>query len=166
MNSIVFQEIREKRSLAYSAAAYFVSPSEKENHYMNMSHIGTQNDKLIDALSAFTDLFENMPVSQQNFDIAKQSLISSYKTSRTSKMGIISSYLYTQKMGLENGWQEKEYNAIKTLKLDDVLDFNKKYIKGKKRTIVVLGNEDEIDMEGLKAFGNVSKLSLEQIFGY
>ena len=166
MNSIVFQEIREKRSLAYTAAAYFVTPSEKEYHYMNMSHIGTQNDKLIDALNAFTDLFENMPVSQQNFDIAKQSLISSYRTYRTSKMGIINSYLYTKKMELENGWQEKEYNAIKSLTLNDVLDFNKKYIKGKKRTIVVLGNEDEVDMEGLKVFGNVSKLSLEQIFGY
>ena len=69
-------------------------------------------------------------------------------------------------MELENGWQEKEYNAIKNLTLNDVLDFNKKYIKGKKRTIVVLGNEDEVDMEGLKVFGNVSKLSLEQIFGY
>lgn len=166
MNSIVFQEIREKRSLAYSAAAYFVTPSEKNHHYMNMSHIGTQNDKLMDALNAFTELFENMPVSTQNFDIAKQSLISSYRTNRTSKMEIINSYLYTQKMGLSNGWQEKEYNTIKTMQLNDVLDFNKKYIKGKKRTVVVLGNESEVDMGGLKAFGNVEKLSLEQVFGY
>ncbi len=166
MNSIVFQEIREKRSLAYSAAAYFVSPSEKDKKYLNFSHIGTQNDKLIDALGAFTDLFENMPVSEQNFNISKQSLLASYCTNRTRKMGIISSYLYTQKMGLQNGWQQKEYNTIKSLTLDDVLDFNKKYIKGKKRTVVVLGNEEEIDLEGLKAFGNVQKLDLETIFGY
>ncbi len=166
MNSIVFQEIREKRSLAYSAAAYFVTPSETEHHYFNMSHMGTQNDKLIDALNAFTDLFENMPVSSQNFDIAKQSLISSYRTNRTSKMGIIDSYLYTKKMNLPDNWQEKEYNTIKTMSLEDVTDFNKKYIKGKKRSVVVLGNESEVDMEGLKAFGGITKLSLEQIFGY
>ena len=56
MNSIVFQEIREKRSLAYSAAAYYVEPGEKGKCNYNLTHIGTQNDKLIDALEAFTDL--------------------------------------------------------------------------------------------------------------
>ncbi|MBO4504217.1 MAG: insulinase family protein, partial [Bacteroidales bacterium] len=75
MNSIVFQEIREKRSLAYSAAAYYVESGEKGRYNYNMTHIGTQNDKLIDALEAFTDLLDNMPVSELNFNLAKESLI-------------------------------------------------------------------------------------------
>ncbi|MBQ9254287.1 MAG: insulinase family protein [Bacteroidales bacterium] len=166
MNSIVFQEIREKRSLAYSAAAYFISPSSKDKHYLNMSHIGTQNDKLIDALNAFTDLLDNMPVSEQNFEIAKQSLISGYRTSRISKMGIINSYLQDKKMERSADWREKEYKAIMNMNINDVINFNKSYIKGKKRNVVVLGNEKEVDMEGLKVFGNLQKLSLEEIFGY
>lgn len=166
MNSIVFQEIREKRSLAYSAASYFLSPSDKDRHYRNMSHIGTQNDKLIDALNAFKDLFDNMPVSKQNFDIAKQSLISSYRTNRTRKMSIINSYLSSEKFGLTNGWQKRKYEAIKQMSLEDVLNFNKQYIKNNKQTIIVLGNEKEIDMQSLKNFGNIETLSLETIFGY
>ena len=166
MNSIVFQEIREKRSLAYSAASYYITANEKGQHNMIMTHIGTQNDKLIDALSAFTELLDDMPVSQQNFDIAKQSLDASYRTSRTRKMSIINSYLNCEELGLKKSPAQDNYNAIKKLTLDDILKFNKKYVKNQKRNVVVLGNENEIDFKNLEKYGKITKLSLEEIFGY
>ena len=166
MNSIVFQEIREKRSLAYSAAAYYVEPSEKGKLNYNMTHIGTQNDKLMDALEAFTDLLDNMPVSELNFDLAKTSLISQYRTNRTRKMSIINYYLTCEEMGLKTPMDKTNYNLIQKMTLDDVTNFNKTYIKGQKRVVVVLGNKDEVDLKGLEKYGKVTTLSLEEIFGY
>ena len=166
MNSIVFQEIREKRSLAYSAAAYYVEPSEKGKLNYNMTHIGTQNDKLMDALEAFTDLLDNMPVSELNFDLAKTSLISQYRTNRTRKMSIINYYLTCEEMGLKTPMDKTNYNLIQKMTLDDVTNFNKTYIKGQKRVVVVLGNKDEVDLKGLEKCGKVTTLSLEEIFGY
>ena len=166
MNSIVFQEIREKRSLAYSAAAYYVEPSEKGKLNYNMTHIGTQNDKLMDALEAFTDLLDNMPVSELNFDLAKTSLISQYRTNRTRKMSIINYYLTCEEMGLKTPMDKTNYNLIQRMTLDDVVNFNKNYIKGQKRVVVVLGNKDEVDLKGLEKYGKVTTLSLEEIFGY
>ncbi len=166
MNSIVFQEIREKRSLAYSAAAYYVEPSEKGKCNYNMTHIGTQNDKLIDAMEAFTDLLDNMPVSELNFDLAKTSLISQYRTNRTRKMSIINYYLTCEEMGLKTPLDRTSYNLIQKMTMNDVVNFNKNYIKGQKRVVVVLGNENEVDLKGLEKYGHVKKLSLEEIFGY
>lgn len=166
MNSIVFQEIREKRSLAYSAAAYYVEPSEKGKLNYNMTHIGTQNDKLMDALEAFTDLLDNMPVSELNFDLAKTSLISHYRTDRTRKMSIINYYLACEEMGLKTPMDRTNYNLIQKMTMDDVVNFNKNYIKGQKRVVVVLGNKDEVDLKGLEKYGKVTTLSLEEIFGY
>ena len=166
MNSIVFQEIREKRSLAYSAAAYYVEPSEKGRLNFNMTHIGTQNDKLIDALEAFTDLLDNMPVSELNFDLAKTSLVSQYRTHRTRKMSIINYYLSCEEKGLKAPTDKSDYNAIRNMTVNDVTNFNKSYIKGQKRVVVVLGNKDEVDMKGLEKYGKVTTLSLEEIFGY
>ena len=166
MNSIVFQEIREKRSLAYSAAAYYVEPSEKGKLNYNMTHIGTQNDKLMDALEAFTDLLDNMPVSELNFDLAKTSLISHYRTDRTRKMSIINYYLACEEMGLKTPMDRTNYNLIQKMTMDDVVNFNKAYIKGQKRVVVVLGNKDEVDLKGLEKYGKVTTLSLEEIFGY
>ena len=166
MNSIVFQEIREKRSLAYSAASFYQSADKKGMHNLNLTHIGTQNDKLIDALGAFSDLLDNMPVSQNNFDIAKQSLESSFRTQRTRRMNIINKYLNCEEMGLKNSVDKDNYEAVKKMTLKDVIDFNNKYIKKQKRNVVVLGNKDEIDMKGLEKYGKVTELSLEEIFGY
>ena len=166
MNSIVFQEIREKRSLAYSAAAYYVEPSEKGKFNYNMTHIGTQNDKLIDAMEAFTDLLDNMPVSELNFDLAKTSLISQYRTNRTRKMSIINYYLTCEEMGLKAPLDRTSFNAIQKMTINDVKTFNANYIKGQKRVVVVLGNENEVDLKGLEKYGKVTKLSLEEIFGY
>ena len=166
MNSIVFQEIREKRSLAYSAAAYYVEPSEKGKYNYNMTHIGTQNDKLIDAMEAFTDLLDNMPVSELNFDLAKTSLISQYRTNRTRKMSIINYYLTCEEMGLKAPLDRTSFNAIQKMTINDVKTFNANYIKGQKRVVVVLGNENEVDLKGLEKYGKVTKLSLEEIFGY
>ncbi len=166
MNSIVFQEIREKRSLAYSAAAYYVEPSEKGKCNYNLTHIGTQNDKLIDALEAFTDLMDNMPVSELNFDLAKTALTSQYRTNRTRKMSIINHYLSCEEMGLKAPMDKTNYNAIQKMTMDDVVNFNKSYIKGQKRVVVVLGNKNEVDLKGLEKYGKVTTLSLEDIFGY
>jgi len=166
MNSIVFQEIREKRSLAYSAAAYYVEPSEKGKLNYNMTHIGTQNDKLIDAMEAFTDLLDNMPVSELNFDLAKTSLISQYRTNRTRKMSIINYYLTCEEMGLKTPLDRTNFNLIQKMTLNDVKSFNANYIKGQKRVVVVLGNKDEVDLKGLEKYGKVTTLSLEEIFGY
>jgi predicted Zn-dependent peptidase len=166
MNSIVFQEIREKRSLAYSAAAYYVEPGEKGKLNYNMTHIGTQNDKLMDALEAFTELLDDMPVSKLNFDLAKTALISQYRTDRTRKMSIINYYLTCEEMGLKAPMDRVNYNAIQKMSMVDVINFNQNYIKGQKRVVVVLGNENEVDLKGLEKYGKVTTLSLEEIFGY
>ena len=67
MNAIVFQEMREKRSLAYSAQSYYATPSDKDGYFTNAAIIATQNDKLIDAMNAFNELFDQMPVAEANF---------------------------------------------------------------------------------------------------
>ena len=125
-----------------------------------------RNDKLIDAMEAFTDLLDNMPVSELNFNLAKTSLISQYRTNRTRKMSIINSYLTCEEMGIKTPLDKTTYEAIQKMTLDDVVNFNKSYIKGQKRVVVVLGNENEVDLKGLEKYGKVTKLSLEEIFGY
>ena len=166
MNSIVFQELREARGLAYSARANYSIPADQEHPSLFTYSIGTQNDKLIDAMAAFTDLLDNMPVSELNFDLAKTALISQYRTNRTRKFSIINYYLTCEKMGLKAPLDRTHFDAIQKMTLNDVVDFNKSYIKGQKRVVVVLGNKDEVDLKGLEKYGKVTTLSLEEIFGY
>ena len=168
MNAIVFQEMREKRSLAYSAQSYYATPNDKDGYFTNAAIIATQNDKLIDAMNAFNELFDQMPVAEANFAMAKDAEISGIRTARTTKMGIINSYLYYEKMGFDPKKPRAKilFEAYPKVTIQNVIDFNKKYIKGQKKVYMCLGKEADMDFNALAKFGKVKKLKLEDIFGY
>lgn len=166
MNAIVFQEMREKRSLAYSASSYYTNTGRKDGWFYNSASIITQNDKLMDALAAYDELFNDMPKSEANFKLAKDALVSSVRTARTTKFGIISAYLQCEKMGWKEPLRKQYFAAYPKLTMNDLLSFQQSYIKGQKKTLLILGKESDMDFNALSKYGKVKKLTLDEIFGY
>ena len=166
MNAIVFQEMREKRSLAYSASSYYSNNGKKDGFFYNSANIITQTDKLFDALDAYEELFSDMPQAEANFKLAKDALIAGSRTARTTKMGIINSYLNCERMGWKEPLSKKNFQAYQKLTMNDLVNFQKQHIKGQKKSYLVLGKESDIDFNKLSKFGKVKKLTLDEIFGY
>ncbi len=166
MNAIVFQEMREKRSLAYTARSTYQTPSDMFKPYMNSSYIATQNDKVIDALTAFNELFNTMPVSETAFKLAKDAIISKINTERITKMGIIWNYLNADKFGLNYDVRKDVYEKAGKMIMQDVKNFNATYVKDKTKSYIILGREADMDFNALEKFGTVKKLTQTDIFGY
>lgn len=167
MNAIVFQEMREKRGLAYSASSRFVTPNNPDENFRNISFIATQNDKVIDALNAFNELFDEMPVSENAFKLAKESMITDIETNRITKMDVIWSFIGARKMARDYDLRAVMYQKIPTMTFQDVKDFNQKYIKGQTKTYVILGNEKVLDFDAIeKTFGPIERVPTETYFGY
>ena len=91
MAGIVFQELREARALAYFAGARYATGSRKADQDIMLGLIQSQNDKTPEALTAFVDLMDNLPESEQRFETARQSLISQYRTGKIGFRSIIGS---------------------------------------------------------------------------
>jgi predicted Zn-dependent peptidase len=166
MNAIVFQEMREKRSLAYSASSYYTNSGRKDGYFYNSANVITQNDKLIDALNAYEELFNDMPEAEANFKLAKDALIAGSRTNRTTKMSIINVYLHCERMGLKEPLNKQNFAAYQKMTMNDLTSFQKQYIKGQKKSYLILGKESEMDFNALSKFGKVKKLTLDQVFGY
>ena len=168
MNAIVFQEMREKRSLAYSAQSYYATPGDKDGYFTNAAIIATQNDKLIDAMTAFNELFDDMPIAEANFYMAQEAEISGIRTSRTTKMGIINSYLYYERMGFDpkKNHAKQLFEAYPKVTMEQVDNFSRKHIAHQKKVYMCLGKEADMNFTELAKFGKVKKLTLEDIFGY
>ena len=166
MNAIVFQEMREKRSLAYSASSYYTNNGRKDGYFYNSANIITQNDKLFDALDAYEELFNDMPEAEANFKLAQDALLAGTRTARTTKFNIISTYLQCEKMGWKEPLRKQNFEAYQKMKMADLVNFQKQYIKGQKKAYLILGKESEIDFNRLAKFGKIKKLTLDQIFGY
>jgi len=166
MAGIVFQEIRESKALAYSAFSSYGTPSKKENAHYLFSYIGTQADKLPEALSGIIEILNNMPESEITFSSAKDNLLRQIETNRITKSSVLFDYLEAQKLGLEKDIREDIYKEISTMTLDDVKEFQENYVKDSHYTILVLGDKDKLDIGTLEKYGKVKYLTLKEIFGY
>lgn len=166
MNSIVFQEMREARSLAYTAGASLNQPSRLDRPYVYNTFIATQNDKMGDALMAFDEIINNMPESEPAFNLAKESLLARLRTDRITGSEIFDSYLDARDLGLDVDTRKVLFDEVQKLTLADVKAFQEKWVKDRNYTYCVLGNEKEIDMTKLSARGPVIRVTTEEIFGY
>lgn len=166
MNSIVFQEMREARGLAYTAISFYQEPGEADKNYTGISYIATQFDKVEEALNGFYELLNNMPLSQKAFDIAKESMIQNLRTERITRSDILFTYESALKLGINEDIRKVMFEMVQDYTFEDIKRFQESYVKNKTHTILVLGNEDDLSMKVLKKYGKLKKLTIEEIFGY
>ena len=166
MNSIVFQEMREARGLAYSSSARMMQPWRLEEPAYFWTYIATQNDKMIDALNAFDEIINNMPVSEQAFHIAKEALIGRLRTERITRDGVLNYYLDQEDLGLTEDTRRQLFEAVQNMTLDDVVAYQQANVKNRKYITCILGREADLDMKSLEKWGKIIRLTQEDIFGY
>jgi predicted Zn-dependent peptidase len=164
--SIVFQEIRESKALAYSVySSYQYAQKKADNNYI-YSYIGTQADKLPEAMASMINLIENMPESEIAFKTSKESLLQNIRSERITKIGILLNYESSKRLGLDYDIRKDVYSKIPTMSFSEVKDFEQKHLKGKKYNVLALGKKESLDLKTLEKYGPVTFLTLEDIFGY
>jgi predicted Zn-dependent peptidase len=166
MNSIVFQEIRESKGLAYSAYAGYRSPQQPYQNFYLFSYIGTQIDKLPEAMKAMTGLFNNMPESEKALNSSREAIINKIRTERITKSNVLFNYLNANKFGLTYDIRKDVFEKVPSMTFADLKVFQQKFIKDKTFTIMVLGKQSQLDMKTLEGYGQVKSLELKDVFGY
>jgi len=166
LSSIVFQEIRESKSLAYSARAYYGMANEKNlNDYMQVS-IGTQANKLPQAVDAISTLLNDMPKIEKQFNNAKESSLKQIASTRIIKTNIFFNQMSLKKLGFDYDIRKDTYKKIQNLTLEATNDFFNKEVKTKKYNTAIIGKKESIDFEALTKLGTIEEVSLEEIFNY
>ncbi len=166
LSSIIFQEIREAKALAYSAYAWYTSPDFKDKSHYIKSYIGTQPDKLEEAVDVFLRLMNDMPKAQQQFLSAKDAALKRIESERIIQENIFWTYQEAVNRGLENDNRKRVYDQVANMTIDDLEEFFNREIKGSKFSYLVLGNTKLLDKKILKKLGPITELKSKQIFGY
>jgi zinc protease len=166
LSSIVFQEIRESKSLAYSANAFYGMANDKNlSDYMSVN-IGTQANKLPQAVDALNNLLSDMPKIDRQFNNAKESSLKQIASSRIIKTNIFFNQLGLKKLGFDYDIRKDTYARIQNLTLDGATDFFNKEVKTKKYNTAIIGKKESLDFEALKKLGDIEEVTLEEIFNY
>ena len=166
LSSIVFQEIREARALAYTAFASYSIPYKTDQSHFVYAYVGTQADKLKIATDAMLDLMNEMPKAEKQFSLARESIMKKIETERITKQDIYYTYLDNLDRGVNYDTRKDVYESMKNITLDELDEFFKEHVAGKNYTFLILGKKDNLDMNVLAELGTVEELTLEEIFGY
>ena len=166
MNGIVFQELREARGLAYSAAAYYRQPGKKTHPETAITYIITQNDKMMDCVAEFNKIVGEIPQSEAAFQLAKDALTKKLASQRTVRGNVLWSYIYAKEKGVDYDVNSLVYKMLPSLTLKDVVNFEQANMARKPYRYLILGDEKELDMKALEKIGPIHRLTLEDIFGY
>ena len=166
MNGVVFQELREARGLAYSAAALYNDPMRKGHPEYYYTYIITQNDKMMDCVGQFHNILNDMPESQAAFNVAKDAVTKRLASLRTTKFSILNAYLSAQRRGIDFDINERIYQQLPSVTLQSIVDFEHRMMANKAYRYMILGNESELDMPALEKIAPVRRVSTEEVFGY
>ena len=164
MSSIVFQQIREFRSLAYSTwAHYAASPlAGKNNHFT--AFIGCQGDKTLEATETMIKLIRTMPLYHERMEDIRSSLLETANSARPSFRNIAEKIESWEDKGFTKDPNEMLQTEFKDMDFGMMVAFYQKEIAKKPLAITVVGDPDNFDIYGLMKFGNLIFVKEKQIF--
>ncbi|HTM99546.1 MAG TPA: insulinase family protein, partial [Pedobacter sp.] len=166
MGSIVFQTIRESKALAYSTFAQYVSPDKSDKQYSMIAYVGSQADKMTDAVNGMNELLNVLPQSDKSFEGAKSNVINNIETTRITKDGVFLAYFADKKLGYDYDSRIDLYKELKPINFASIKEFHNQKVANKPYTYLIVASDKKVKMEDIQKFGTVTTLTLEQLFGY
>jgi zinc protease len=166
MSSVIFQELREAKGLAYSAYSFYSASRKKDDYDVVFAHISTSADKLGTATENLNFLLKNMIKTDAMFNLSKEAVQNRIATNRITKSAIFFNYLNNKKRGIDYDIRKDIYSEIQEIDINQFETFFTKNISDKEYICLVIGNRDDIDFKELEKMGKVKELSLEDLFGY
>lgn len=167
MSSLMFQDIREFRSLAYYAMSSAEAPSlvrHADAPTACMTLLGTQADKAMQALGVLDTLLSDMPMRESNVVAVKQSLLNEVNNNRPTFREIGSEIASLRARGYTDDPNRAMVSALAPLGASDVMSFYNENVKPSARVTFIVGDKRKLDMAALEKYGRVVELKNEEIY--
>ncbi|MBI3507621.1 MAG: insulinase family protein [Proteobacteria bacterium] len=166
MNGVIFQEVREARSLAYSASGGYSTGGKKGDQNALWAAAGCQADKTIEASTLLRDLLQKMPASAERFSESKQALEQQYRTDFVNFRSVPGAVAHWEDLGIgAKDPRPERFKKVQAYQFDDLKKFAAVFEK-KSMTLHILGPKDKIDLEALKKLGDYKEIAVDQLFPY
>ncbi len=164
MSSILFQEIREFRSLAYTVGGTY-----KPAYLLNKpgyfeGFLTTQSDKTTDALQTFQEVISDLPRKPERMESIRNSLTLSinanqppfrHKSDRVSRwMG----------QGYTEDPRKSRFNDYQNMPFTEIEEFFSSNLKDKPWLVTIVGDTKRMDMGQLSRYGTVKTIKIKQLF--
>ena len=165
MTSVLFQQIREFRSLAYGVHSKLAlaAPKHEATNGVIEAKLSTQSDKTIEALNLLDSLLKKIPMNESSFEKARRAL-GNYANNLYPD---VRSYTKSMRYDLAAGFGGSKLNQLKAATMIPYEDFRKTYeemFSEATPVYVIVGNKKSIDIDALKKMFKVEFVKLDSFY--
>ncbi len=148
---VVMNEIRVKRSMAYSAYGVNATPELPGKDCFFYGYVGTQSDKVVDAINVYMDILTDMPKDSTNIEALRSALRQAAQTAKPSMRRKATTFEYWQRLGYTDDPAKANIEAINNLTFAEIEKFYEDNIKGKPVTVILMGDPKKINLKEIEA---------------
>lgn len=165
MSSLLFQEIREFRSLAYNASSrlYPTPMNDTISPFILETTLHTQADKAIEALSYLMEVLDSVPDDDQRVEASKSTLkniaYNGYPSFREKTKNIVR----LRRRGFQEDSSTWILNNIPEITPVELLEDYLHRIEPCRRVYAVVGDPDSIDIQALERIAKVELIDARSL---
>lgn len=165
MSSLLFQEIREYRSLAYSVSSFasFAPHSIHDGQTDLLVYLSTQTDKLLEVIELLNKLIHRSPDDSNRLEIAINTLRSDVRSTYPAmrmKSRTIASHI---RQGYNKDIALIIEDNLKSITLQEVLDFHIAKVIKSPITLSMIGNIDDKTVAQLSESFQITRVSKKHL---
>ena len=166
MSSVLFQEVRESRAMAYVVGGGYRYGSRKRDGNIVVGGLGTQSDKTVEATTLVRDLLAQLPADKSRFEETRESIVQSFRTNPLTYSRIPGAVYHWERAGIKGGDpRPARMKAAMEYSLKDLERFAKRF-EARDWIIYILGNKERVDLKSLGTLGEVKLVELDSLFPY
>ena len=168
MSSVLFQNVREFRSLAYSTGGKSIRTSVAQHPQEPMAFFtatGTQADKTLEAVATIDSLLRQLPMKEENLESARQSVLSDIQNDYPTFRGI-AKYVANQ---CNNGYtadpNTEKARLLPAITAQDIVQFHQQHVgNNQSRVWIIIGDKKTTDLKALSCYGKIVELKKEDVY--
>lgn len=163
MAGIIFQEIRELRSLGYSAyGAVTYDPQNRRPGYI-YGYLGTQADKTVEGCTEMMKLLANFPRKSEKFDNAKIAAVKKMESSYINFRDYPAQYVSWKELGYSKDPRKEQMDLMRNFTLDEVGAFHYKMVEKSAPVITIAGDKKRMKLKSLQNQYKIIEVKYEDI---
>lgn len=166
MSSLLFQEIREFRSMAYSTYASLDRPVFKHTTEIPSAlytFVGTQYDKTLEAMDVVDSLVMHTPFLDNKIASVKKEMMNSRCNAFPDFRSIAANIISSKRDGYEIDPVADFIKVNEDADAETLREFWEKYIVGRNTVWCVVGNSKKLDITTLEKYGPVTTLTAADV---
>lgn len=162
-STLSYRVIKESQALAYST--YFTineAVTKRQSDYV-YAYLGCQPDKLPIALTSLDRILKVSPNDELLFNEIKTKVLNDFKNKRKNGESVFWEWKKLMRKGFSEEHYQKTLRKLENFKFQDFVNTFDKDIKNIEFSLLIIGNQNEINIEDLKPYGPIINFRKDEI---